>query len=372
MRGKDDCGRALGRLSRRGSGVRRALDGRLDVGRRRREPRHGGRRVGAGSTSVCSTGGTNQEGRRATALPARSARSAAPRRGAGLRGSPPTRSAPRAPRSRPSGRRSSARRARRAVAATATPIRNSTSRKSRGTVRRRRTGAPIERDPGIRRRRRGSALLAAPARLAGGKTRPAEPADVGLQGLDPVGQVADDRRQLVVLLGLAAVRGVLRRAHDAVPPSPAESLAIESIASRALACTRARRSSSVSVGRLRGGRGAPARPPRASASLRRSSSAGSAAVRLGWRRRLDRLGGARAGCRRFASQRPSAARPMRPAREANARFTPRWYREGRRGWRCVFVSYPVSRFLPLHARAIPSSCLPVRPPKTEGRRKGNP
>ena len=36
-----------------------------------------------------------------------------------------------------------------------------------------------------------------------------------------------------------------------------------------------------------------------------------------------------------------------------------------------FLSYRF-RFLPLHARAIPSSCLPVRPPKTEGRRKGNP
>jgi hypothetical protein len=38
----------------------------------------------------------------------------------------------------------------------------------------------------------------------------------------------------------------------------------------------------------------------------------------------------------------------------------------------VSISYRALCFLPLHARAIPSSCLPVRPPKTEGRRKGNP
>ena len=295
------------------------------------------------------------------------------RRGAGLRGSPPTRSARRGPTSRPSGRRSPARRARRGSPPSATPIRNSTSRKSRGTARRRRTGAPIELTQAYDGRRGWDGVLAAPARVAGGKTRPAEPADVGLQGLDPVGQVADDRGQLVVLLGLAAVRGVLRRAHDAVPPSSGESLAHRVDRLAGLRVHPGAALVERLLGRLRGG-----------CDLRLGhAGVGQLAAQL-----LGRIGGRRprraaldgstgsaglaTGCLRCASQRPSAARPMRPATEANARFTPRWYREGRRGWRCVFVSYPMSRFLPLHARAIPSSCLPVRPPKTEGRRKGNP
>ena len=156
----------------------------------------------AGSTSVCSTGGTNQDGSAgsgsAGAIGSISGIDVAAPVGAGAAHSiSATRTHEPAIRPAIAGASSSAR-----VAAAATPIRNSTSRKSRGTARRRRTGAPIELTQAYDGAVRWAGVLAAPARVARGKTRPTEPADVGLQGLDPVGQVADDRRQLVVLLRL--------------------------------------------------------------------------------------------------------------------------------------------------------------------------
>ena len=98
-------------------------------------------------------------------------------------------------------------------------------------------------DPRVGGCDRRACLVAAPAGVAGGKARPTEPADIGLQSLDPVGQVANDRHELWfglrlgLRLRIASVGGALRRAHAAGPSS-----CIESIASRAFACTRARRS----------------------------------------------------------------------------------------------------------------------------------
>ena len=371
MRGKDGCGEPWRRLAAR-SGVRRALDGGVDVGRRGRQPRDGGRRVGGSARRACARrAARTRRDRRAAARPARSARSAAPRRGAGLRGSPPTRSVRRGPRSRPSGRRSSAHRARRGSRPRRRRSGTATSRKSRGTVRRRRTGAPIE----LTQAYDGAAGGTAPrcssrgrpredqARRAGGR-RPAGPRS----GRTGRGRPSSARRPARASLP-CAVCSVALMTQSRRRPAIA---AIESIASRAFACTRARRSSSVSVGRLR--RGRDVRLGHAGIGELAPQLLGRiGGRRLGWWRRLDRLGGLATGCLRFASQRPSAARPMRPASEASARFTPRWYREGAaRVAMRVLVSYPMSRFLPLHARAIPSSCLPVRPPKTEGRRKGNP
>ena len=183
-------------------------------------------------------------------------------------------------------------------------------------------GCPDRAHPGEGWGRPGISRLVAPAGLRGRKTRPSESAHVGLKGLDPIGQLADDLGELG--LGLAPVRRLLGRRHAAGPSS-----FIASIASRAFAWTRARRSSSVSRGF--------GLAVRLGLSLRRER----ASELLGGIGRVDRclIGhrGGRAGALgrgaafRLESRRPSAAMPTIPASQASERFTRRWYRARRWG-----------------------------------------
>ena len=200
------------------------------------------------------------------------------------------------------------------AAAVATPIRKSTSSRRRGTAGRRRTGAPTELTHAYEGAAAGDVGLVAPARLGRREPWSAETANVGPKGLDLIGQLADDVGELGV--GLPAVRRLLGRGHAAGPSS-----FIASIASRAFAWTRARRSSSVST--TSGSAGASG--CRAAASLRRSSSAGSAA---GSRTISSAAGPGGAGrstgegeAFRLDSMRPSAAMPTIPASQARERFT---------------------------------------------------
>ena len=238
---------------------------------------------------------------------------------------------------------------------------------------RRRTGAETELTHAYEGRH-GLRLVAFPAGIGLRQARPAETTDIGLQGLDPVGQLADDGRQ-VVRRGAPRPASVPRR-------GPCSRL-------------RSRRLPVVGHGldRLARLRVHPLPPfvERLGLGCRRR--------RL--RARLPRLGELaaqllrRVGCRasrppprpaqvprfarrlRRASQRPSAAMPTRPANQARARFTRTMVSRctavgvGDRGRRAPSGTL-CGCFLPLLARAIPCPCLPVRPPKTEGRRKGNP
>ena len=125
------------------------------------------------------------------------------------------------------------------AAAVATAIRKRTSSRRRGTAGRRRTGAPTELTQAYEE---GGVELAGSSFQPGseaGKPGPPSRRDVGPEGLDLIGQFTDDVGELPI--GLAAVSRLLGRAHAAGPWS-----FIASIASRAFAWTRARRSSSVS------------------------------------------------------------------------------------------------------------------------------
>ena len=265
------------------------------------------------------------------------------------------------------------------AAAIATPARNRTSSRTRGTPGRRRTGAPIEATQAYEGA--GAGLAASSLQPGSAAGRPGPPSRRTSACRASIRSASSRTTSVNAASGSPAVRRLLGGGHAAGPSSlhrldRLTRLCVDprpTFLQRFVDRLPARRAS---------GTGS-ASGSRCAASLRRSSSAGSSAG-------LSVTAGGSAPSvadpRRLESSLPRAAMPTTPASQASARFTERWYRDRRRtrwwparssgSYPCRIlragVSYRMRRFLPLHVRAIPSSYLPVRPPKTEGRRKGNP